>query len=293
LDINDKKTSDVINTKYGKINSINFHSVTPSDKIVLCIHGFCCDARIFNYLGRELSEQGFNVKCIDLLGHGKSDGRQGDPDFDKCLDAINEIVTTLRKTSKVYILSHSMGCTFSLWYAKKFGNSFDGLVLLAPYLRLKMKKRSEVEPGFLGFLYLFLRRLITPKSRIMVPDALPNYLEVGGDEISFMLKDPKLNFRYSFRYLIDTIAIRNTKVSELSELEVPLLIVHGQKDKQVYPEVGENFFKLVKSKDKQFKLLNCDHWFFDSIFYNQSSEKYSDTDRKSVIDLLSSWLSSR
>jgi dipeptidyl aminopeptidase/acylaminoacyl peptidase len=74
---------------------------------------------------------------------------------------------------------------------------------------------------------------------------------------------------------------------------VPLLIVHGQKDKQVYPEVGENFFKLVKSKDKEFELLDCDHWFFDSIFYDQSSDKYSETDRKHLINLISSWLSSR
>lgn len=291
MDVKEQK-SDFINTKYGKINSIDFDSVTPSDKIVLCIHGFCCDARIFNYLGGELSDKGFNVKCIDLFGHGKSDGDQGDPDFNQCLYAISEIVTTLRKKYRVYILSHSMGCTFSLWYAKKFKNSFDGLILLAPYLRVKIKKRSEVEPGFLGFLYLFLRRLVTPKSRIMVTNALPNYLEIGGDEISFMLRDPKLNFRYSFRYLIDTIAIRNTKVSELSEIKVPLLVVHGKKDKQVYPEVGENFFKVVKSKDKKFELLNCDHWFFDSIFYDQSSEKYTENDRKSVTSLLSNWLSS-
>ena len=124
----------------------------------------------------------------------------------------------------------------------------------------------------------------------MVPDAFPNYLEVGGDEIALMLKDPKLNFRYSFRYLIDTIAIRNTKVKELSAIEVPLLILHGKKDKQVYPEVGENFFKLIKSKDKQFELLNCDHWFFDSVFYDQSSEKYSEIDRKHLLDLISNWI---
>lgn len=184
-----------------------------------------------------------------------------------------------------------MGCTFGLWYAKKFKSSFDGLILLAPYLRIKMKKRSDVEPGFLGFLYLFFRRLITPGSRIMVTDALPNYHEVGGQEIASMLKDPKLNFRYSYRYLIDTIAIRNTKVRELSEIDIPVLIIHGKKDKQVYPKVGENFFNLVQSKDKQFKSVNCDHWFFDVIFYNQLSDKYIETDRKSMINFISNWLS--
>ena len=251
----------------------------------------CCDARIFNYLGTNLSEQGFNVKCIDLFGHGKSDGLQGDPEFDQCLEAINEIVENLKKKFKVYILSHSMGCTFSLWYVHKFKNSIDGLILFAPYLRIKMKKRSDVEPGIIGFLYLFLRRLITPKSRILVHDALPNYLEVGGDEIASMLNDPELNFRYSYRYLIDTIAIRNSKVSELSESKVPLLIIHGKKDRQVYPEVGEKFFQLAQSKDKKLKSLDCDHWFFNTIFYNQSSEKYSETNRMSVINLLSDWLS--
>ena len=87
-------------TSRGKINIIKYSSTVPSDKIVLCIHGFCCDARIFDYLGNSLANNGFDVYSIDLPGHGKSYGEKGDPDFDACLESIHDIVTKLKDTSK-------------------------------------------------------------------------------------------------------------------------------------------------------------------------------------------------
>lgn len=280
----------IMDTKHGFVHTIDFQSVGPSDKIVLCIHGFCCDARIFNYLATSMSEKGFHVKCIDLFGHGKSDGAKGNPEFDHCIEAIHEIVLSLKKKFKVYLLSHSMGCTFSLWYAHRFKNSIDGLILFAPYVRLNIKKRSDVEPNLLGFLYLLLRRVLTPNSLIRVTDALPNYLKVGGNEIRMMLKDPDLNFRYSYKYLIDTIALKNSRLSDLTDIQVPLLILHGTKDRQVFHAVGQQFFNLIQNPDKQFKSLNCDHWFFDSVFYDQPHDDNSEKDRLFVIDLLVDWL---
>ena len=63
----------MIRTTNGNINLIHFPSVgNDNNKTVLCIHGSYSDARIFNYIGAQLSENGFNVYSMDLLGHGKS-----------------------------------------------------------------------------------------------------------------------------------------------------------------------------------------------------------------------------
>ena len=65
-----------ITTKQGKVHVINYKQseLKKGSKIVVCIHGAHSDARIFNYLGSELSKSGYNVFSLDLLGHGQSDG---------------------------------------------------------------------------------------------------------------------------------------------------------------------------------------------------------------------------
>src|SRR5690606_22225784 len=105
-------------------------------RAVLCIHGRCCAARTSTYAGSRLSHMGYDVHDIDLPGYGKSDGKRGNLDFDDSLMSIHEIVTELKRNySRVFMLAHSFGSTFALWYVHKF-NSVDGLVLLAPYVRI-------------------------------------------------------------------------------------------------------------------------------------------------------------
>lgn len=283
----------LLETSNGKINIIKYSSPAPSDKIVLCIHGFCCDARIFDYLGKTLSNDGFDVYSIDLPGHGKSYGEKGDLDFDKCLESIHEVVTKLKGRSKLFILAHSMGCTHALWYAHTFKKSVDGIILFAPYVRMPdIKKRSEIEPNNARFLYFLLRKVLTPGTRILATKELPNFLKVGGSEIEQMLNDTSLNFYYTYRYIVNVLALRNTKISALSDVDVPLLILHGKKDRNVFSEVGVHFCALVKSIDKKINVLDCDHWFNHCMFYSQDDNRYSEESRKQITNLVKDWLSS-
>ncbi|MGI0007064.1 MAG: alpha/beta hydrolase [Nitrosotalea sp.] len=282
----------LLETSNGKINIIKYSSSTPSDKIVLCIHGFCCDARIFDYLGRTLSNDGFDVYSIDLPGHGKSYGEKGDLDFDKCLESIRDVITKLKGTSKLFILAHSMGCTHALWYAHTFKKSIDGLILFAPYVRIpSIKKRSEIEPSNTRFLYFLLRKMLTPKTRILATKELPNFLKVGGSEIEQMLNDKSLNFYYTYRYIVNVLALRNTNISALSDVDVPLLILHGTKDRNVFSEVGVQFCDLAKSIDKKINVLDCDHWFDHCMFYSQNDDRYSEESRKQITNLVKNWIS--
>ncbi len=280
----------VIETSNGKINTIFNLPKETSKQTILCIHGFCSDCRIFSYLGTELAKNGFNVYSIDLPGHGESYGEKGDPNFDKCLSSINEVINYLKHDSKVYILSHSLGCTYSLWYDHKF-RDIDGMILLSPYIRTPtIKKRSDLEPSNTYFMYLLLRKIFTPKTKMNAAN-LPNFLKVGGKEIEQMTKDKKLNFSYSYRYIVDVLALRNTRISDLSDVKSPLFIIHGKKDKNVFPQVSEAFYKLVKSKDKKIEIPDCDHWFYHAVFYSQDAT-YSEENRMKIVTLISDWIKS-
>lgn len=275
----------------GRINVIDVLSANPNGDAVLCIHGFPCDARIFSYAGSKLSEAGYDVYSMDLPGHGKSGGQKGDLDFDACIKSINQIISELKKKSKrVFILAHSMGSTFALWYAHQF-NSINGLILMAPYVRIGGIKRSDAEPSALAFLRLLLGRLIFPHRRVNIAKILPGYIKIGGSQLERMAQDKELNFEYSYRYFIDIIAKRNSRVSELTDIEVPVLILQGARDRNVYPQVSEEFFKLLHTKKKQIKMFDCGHWFYDAVFYSQTDE-YAEEDRVKFISSITDWLRS-
>jgi len=279
----------IYETKSGKINIIEIPSSKPSDDAIMCIHGFPCDARIFSYAGKQLSQAGYNIYSVDLPGHGKSDGPKGDLDFEACLLSMNQIILDLKKKfRRVFLLAHSMGSTFALWYAHKF-NTVDGLILMAPYVRISGIKRSDAEPSRLAFFRLLLGRVFNPSKRVNAAKILPGYVKIGGSQLTRMVQDPEMNFEYSYRYFIDIIAKRNSKVAELADVKTPVLILQGSRDRNVYPQVSEEFFKRLRSEKKEIKIFDCGHWFYDAIFYSQSPE-YAEEDRIKFISIITDWL---
>lgn len=278
-------------TVHGKINVIDFPSQKPSEYTVLCIHGSPSDARVFTYMGTLLSQSGYEVASMDLPGHGGSDGPRGDLDFLRCLQAIDQIVAELKKKSKVIMMSHSMGSTFALWYAHMYKNKLDGLIVLCPYLRIKNIKRSDVEPSALAFLYLLFGRMFTPRKTVRITKLLPTYAQVSGEEFTEMTKDSSVNLDYSFRYFVDIMAGRNSKVAELADIADPVLLLHGRQDRNVYSQVSEEFVKLLRAPRKDLKLFDCNHWFFDAIAFRQGS-RHTDESRKQFISKIIEWIES-
>ena len=279
-------------TVHGKINVIEFLSQKPSSYTILCIHGSPSDARVFTYVGKTLSQAGYNVASMDLPGHGGSDGPRGDLDFAKCLQAINQIVSELKKKSKVIMMSHSMGSTVALWYARSYKNRLDGLIVLCPYIRIKNIKRSDVEPSASTFLYLLFGRIFTPRKTVSITKLLPTYAKISGEEFAEMAQDPTVNLEYSFRYFVDVMAGRNSKVTELADIVDPVLLLHGKRDRNVFPQVSEEYIKLLRAPRKDLKIFDCNHWFFDAVAFRQDSQRYPEESRKEFISTIIEWIDS-
>lgn len=282
-------------TASGRINALEFASKKPNSDTLLCIHGFLSDARIFAYVGSKLSIENYNVVSIDLPGHGMSNGKVGEMDFDACIESIHQIVQQLKgKSGRIYIVAHSVGCILALWYTHLFRDSIDGLVLFSPSVRVpKMKKRYDADPNALQLFLLFFARIITPSKLVDISKAFPVHVKAGGEELLWMIKNSEGNFRYSYRFLVDIFAVKSGKVDELSDIrDIPVLILHGRKDRMMYVQVSEEFFKLLRTPLKEFRAFDCDHWFYDAIFYDQSFSRYSEQERTLIISSVSEWLKS-
>jgi dipeptidyl aminopeptidase/acylaminoacyl peptidase len=128
---------------------------------------------------------------------------------------------------------------------------------------------------------------------VKLTDILPRLIVTGGEEMNQLLQDKDLNFYYSYRYIIDVIALRNSKISELADIDVPIIILHGKNDLLVFSEVSKAFFKEINNKQKKIKLFDCDHWFYDAVFYNQFSTKYSEESRKQITRTIIEWIDNK
>jgi acylglycerol lipase len=302
--LHDENTNISFLTSQGKINASFYPSAENENSLnckVLCLHGFCCDARIFQYLGRTLSRAGIDTFAIDLFGHGKSDGKRGDPDFNNTLKGIDEVLSqilsknqketdTQNKQSSIYLLAHSLGCTYAMWYLTSFTRRVSGLILLAPYVWIKeIKNKGEAVPVTSAFYNLLLRRIFTP-SKLVSAKKLVSDSILQTKEVEVMINDPDIINCYSYRYIIDVIGFRNTKVNKLSSLRTPVLILHGKNDTNVNPQISERFYSMLKSDKKTIKLMDCDHWFNHAIFFNQDDKRYSEVDRLPITNSIIDWI---
>jgi acylglycerol lipase len=302
--LHDENTNISFLTSQGKINASFYPSAENENSLnckVLCLHGFCCDARIFRYLGRTLSKAGIDTFAIDLFGHGKSDGKRGDPDFNNALKGIDEVLSqilsknqketdTQNKQSSIYLLAHSLGCTYAMWYLTSFTRRVSGLILLAPYVWIKeIKNKGEAVPVTSAFYNLLLRRIFTP-SKLVSAKKLVSDSILQTKEVEVMINDPDIINCYSYRYIIDVIGFRNTKVNKLSSLRTPVLILHGKNDTNVNPQISERFYSMLKSDKKTIKLMDCDHWFNHTIFFNQDDKRYSEVDRLPITNSIIDWI---
>ena len=153
-----------------------------------------------------------------------------------------------------------------------------------------LEREATQNPVFFIFLNLIARRLLTPKYLVKMTEVLPQLNKIGGEELGFMLQNKDLNFYYTYRYIVDIIAFRNSKVKSLTDIGgIPLLFLHGKRDLIFYPVISEIFFETLKSKHKEIILFDCDHWFYDAVSYIRLA-KYSKDSRTQVIVAITEWI---
>ena len=107
-------------TSNGQLSALHFPPPVPSKYKILCLHGFCCDSRIFRYIGTKMSEKGFDIYALDLFGHGKSEGKKGDPNFFDTLKSIDELIEAHQKGQLQEVFGTGTAATISMIQKLKY-----------------------------------------------------------------------------------------------------------------------------------------------------------------------------
>lgn len=212
-----------------------FKPMTKTDCAVIVCHGFSGFKEAFKIPGRYLSLKGFIVLAFDFTGNGESDGFLTDGTISQEISDVTSAIKFLKEkygVKKIAVVGHSMGATVALLAASR-NREIDCVVALAPLAELKNKPYREYAN--------------------MMADA---WESKGLCEVVRCKKMRSLDINF----------IRDVKkhdvIKALKNVKVPLLVIHGDADKEIDISEGKWVYDNAAANKKHFHVAKgVDHYF--------------------------------
>ncbi|HMQ05804.1 MAG TPA: alpha/beta hydrolase [Saprospiraceae bacterium] len=216
---------------------------------VIMIHGFAEYARRYDEFVFYLNLAGLEVVRFDLRGHGKSEGERA------YVHTFNHYISDLDLVIKKYtnpgvpliLMGQSMGGLIATKYLLDQGEGFiGGLVLLSPLLYVDPEQYSPLLIRMSGFLGKYLPRLKTIKVKAEYLSRTPGIMEAYINDGLIYTKGIKS--RLGHECLRAMLYVKE----RLSELTLPVLIMHGTGDNISDWRGSQDFYDQISSEDKKF-----------------------------------------
>ena len=205
-----------------------------SDNSVILIHGVKSTGYLYNKtagLLREVTQ--VEVFAIELRGHGKSDGKDGDVDYiNQYADDLADIIKTIRKQKpkgKIIIAGHAMGGGVALNYEMvKNKERIDGFLLFAPPIgqnspaiqKVPLTETDIIEP----LMKIHIARIIGLK----MFNEIGNHSHDSLPVLFFNLPENMPSRKYSYRANV-SMAPEDYKEG-LKSVQAPMLVLIGSRD---------------------------------------------------------------
>lgn len=256
-------------------------------KLVVCIHGLGGCSGCFKRIGLSLASTGIDVWGIDLRGFGNSK-EPGTPrgdtkDFKRHMQDIDEAVRAIRSRSnyqKLYLLGHSLGGLYTLWYGATYPESVNGLVLAAPSVENKPIMTPEDQAKFKLFAATAPETILKTRKNALVnrTGELAEYLPVAEG--------------FSVRYFMGLggVLMRDKILSNASNNKKPTLILQGDADEEALPIGAKRLFNGIAAEDKKLEIIpGARHTLYGAILTFASAEDNLEK-REYVVSMISDWL---
>ena len=228
-------------------------SWVPEDprRLVVLAHGYAEHSGRYEDVGSWLAERGCAVHAYDHQGHGQSDGHRGHVrhygDFLDDLDAFVRLCRSEHPRLPVYVIGHSMGGLIVASWTVSRSPDVSGVILSGPAL-------VAGEPPGRGQLWLLqLLRRLAPRLRMrrpIAPETLSRDPEVG----KAYMADP-LVFQHMTLSLAGALYDAGGRTrSGAGDVEVPMLVLHGEADPIVLARGSRSFFEGLKTSGSDLRI---------------------------------------
>ena len=219
--------------------------------VVIITHGVAEHSGRYEHVAQSLVEGGYTVVAFDLRGHGKSSGKRNY--INSFQDHLNDLGTVIIRAKAsfpnlpIFLFGHSMGGGIVTLFTIERHPDVKGILLSGPTVKVS----DDISP-FLqkvsGLLSALLPKLpvITLESADICKD--PKVVEAYDN-------DP-LNYRGGILARTGAEILKATKTitARVSEISIPMLIMHGTSDKLADVSGSKMLYEQASSKDKTLKL---------------------------------------
>jgi alpha-beta hydrolase superfamily lysophospholipase len=260
-------------------------------KVIVCLPGIGGNSEVFGILGEALAKDGIEVYALDRRGFGNSVEKgllRGDTsNIKRHLQDLEEAIGYIRNNhpgKKVFMLGHSLGGCYTLWYVANHSDSLDGMVLMAP----SIVPGQKTPPGLAikGFLSL----LFAPKTMLPISFIFPETIRKT-EEYKLFSENPLNATAVSARYLIRGVRPLQTKaLDNASRTGTPTLVIQGGADTVVLPIGAKKLLDSLAAKDKSLQTFaDADHFFYHVLF-RKSTFQDDPLKRKQITGAVSDWI---
>jgi alpha-beta hydrolase superfamily lysophospholipase len=236
---------------------------------IIIIHGLGEHSGRYKEFASFFIKKNIGVFSFDLIGHGKSDGLKGHiSNMKDFTDSIEEVLIEIRKrfiNTPIIIFGHSLGGCLALNYLiERKSKEISLAIISSAWIETKIQI-----PKYLLIIQRIIHTLF-PKIR------LSNRLDTKdlSKDIKIVDKyknDPLVHDRISLNLLSEiNKTIKKIKNKDYN-IEIPVLIIHGKKDKIISYKGSE----LINKKINNSKLK-----LYDNVYH----EPHNDNERKEILE---------
>jgi alpha-beta hydrolase superfamily lysophospholipase len=245
--------------------------------VVMIVPGFNAHGGQYGWVADQLAAAGVAAYAVDLRGRGQSDGErfyvEKMSDYVTDVEALAAVVTSREPGLPVFLLGHSAGGVTSCLYALDHQAKLAGLIcesfafqVPAPDFALAvLKGLSHVAPH-------------------------AHVLKLNNEDFSrdpqvvkAMNEDPLIAHESQPTQTVAAMVRADERLKkEFPQLRLPVLILHGTKDKATKPSGSQFFYDTVGATDKTLKLY--EGYYHDPLH---------DVGKEQVMEDITGWIRAR
>jgi len=254
---------------------------TDPKAILLVVHGWAEHSGRYTNLVNYFVPKGYAICALDHRGHGKSEGLRGYVErFSDYLDDLKtffDIVRSEHGDTKIFLVGHSMGAIIATAYTVTVPHQQElaGLIVSG----VGVKPGSSLSSALIPLARIL--SLLLPRLGIMVLDA--STISQDKAVVDAYVNDPLVyRGKITCRFGAEMLATLRKLPSEMPEINLPILIMHGTADRLCDPEGSRILYDQASSRDKTLKLYEG--------FYH---EIFNEPGHKQVLADMEAWLAAR
>lgn len=226
------------------LNKINLNYVVEgTGKPLVFIHGLSDNLMYWDFLANYLKDD-FQVIRFDLRGHGDSQLGDEEITIDTYVEDINRLLEEL-KISDANLIGFSLGGAIAQQFTITYPNKVNSLVLMSTFYKLDQHSfniltqfKEKLSEGFGEFFDYILPLILCP-----------DVIEANKEEL-MILKQMALQNANVDAYIKAVNASLNFNIeNEISEIDVPTLILTGKYDDVFLPESQKDLKNQIENSE--------------------------------------------